>query len=73
MIRLPKAHLVSTPLLVLGAQQDGTLTNAEVAATARAYGTEAEFFPGMGHDMMLEPEWPTVAERIHRWLGMRGL
>jgi alpha-beta hydrolase superfamily lysophospholipase len=73
MIRLPKAHLVSTPLLVLGAQCDGTLTNAEVAATARTYRTEAGFFPGMGHDMMLEPEWRTVAERIHRWLGMRGL
>jgi hypothetical protein len=27
-----------------------------VRRTARAYQTEAEFFPGMGHDMMLEPD-----------------
>ena len=27
-----------------------------------------KFFPDMGHDMMLEPEWSAVAERIHAWL-----
>ena len=36
-------------------------------------GTEAEFFPSMGHDMMLEPGWVAVAERIHTWLGTHGL
>jgi hypothetical protein len=43
------------------------------AATARAYRTKAEFFPNMGHDMMLEPGWVAVAERIHTWLGTHGL
>ena len=42
-------------------------------ATARAYRTEAEFFPNMGHDMMLEPGWVAVAERIHTWLGTHRL
>jgi alpha-beta hydrolase superfamily lysophospholipase len=58
-------------MLVLGAEEDGMVTNAEVCATARAYRTEAEFFPGMGHNMMLEPRWADVAERIHAWLQTR--
>jgi len=64
---------VSTPLLVLGAELDGTFSTAEVRATASAYGTVAEIFPDMGHDMMLEPQWDAVAERIHAWLETRAL
>jgi hypothetical protein len=64
---------VRTPILVLGAEQDGAHTRAEVQATARAYGTQAEFFAGMGHNMMLEPGWAVVAERIDSWLSGRGL
>jgi pimeloyl-ACP methyl ester carboxylesterase len=70
-LRRPK-H-VTTPMLVLGAHDDGAHTRKEVCATARAYRTEAEFFPNMGHNMMLEPGWDAVAERIHNWLGTRGL
>jgi alpha-beta hydrolase superfamily lysophospholipase len=68
----PKPDRVTTRLLVLGAEQDACITRAEVDATARAYGTDAEFFD-MGHDMMLEPGWAAVAERICAWLGERGL
>ena len=72
-LRLPRPKRVKTPLLVLGAQDDGAHTQKEVRATARAYRTEAEFFPHMGHNMMLEPGWDAVAERIHTWLGTHGL
>lgn len=71
--RLPRPRRVSTPLLVLGAEHDGLISNNEVRATARAYRTEGEIFPGMGHMMMLEPGWADVAERILGWLGERGL
>jgi hypothetical protein len=27
----------------------------------------------MGHNMMLEPGWQAVAERIDNWLGGQGL
>ena len=73
LLNLPRPDRVTTTLLVLGARDDGAVTPKEVHATARAYGTEAEFFPNMGHDMMLEPGWGAVAERIHAWLGTQGL
>lgn len=72
-LSLPRPKRVTTPLLVLGADEDGAHTRAEVLATARAYHTDAEFFPAMGHDMMLEPGWRAVAERIDSWLVGRGL
>jgi pimeloyl-ACP methyl ester carboxylesterase len=70
-LHLPKPELVTTPVLVLGAEHDILFTPQEVRATASAYHTEAEFFPKMGHNMMLEPGWATVAERIHAWLETR--
>jgi hypothetical protein len=72
-LRLPRPKRVNTPLLVLGAHDDGAHTRREVRATARAYRTDAEFFPNMGHSMMLEPGWDAVAERVHAWLGIHGL
>ena len=53
--------------------EDGAHTRSEILATARAYGTEAVFFPDMGHNMMLEPGWAAVAQCIDTWLGRRGL
>ena len=72
-LSLPRPKRIRTPLLVLGATEDGAHTRREVAATARAYRTKAEFFPGMGHNMMLEPGWADVAERIQIWLSERQL
>jgi pimeloyl-ACP methyl ester carboxylesterase len=73
LLSLPRPKRVTAPLLVLGADEDGAHTRNEILATARAYRTEAEFFPNMGHDMMLEPGWAAVAERIFSWLGEHGL
>jgi pimeloyl-ACP methyl ester carboxylesterase len=72
-IRLRDTRLKAAPVLVLGAQCDGMRTMAEVSATAQAYQTAAEFFPNMGHNMMLEPGWQAVAERINGWLTGLGL
>lgn len=69
----PRPKRVTTPLLILGAEDDRCFTVQEVRALARAYGTKAEIFPGLGHDMMLEPGWVAVAERIREWLADRGL
>lgn len=69
---LPQPGRVTTPLLVLGGEADWMLRPKQVRATAHAYGTAAELFP-MGHNMMLEPGWRAVAERIDGWLVERGL
>jgi pimeloyl-ACP methyl ester carboxylesterase len=72
MLRRVKTRRVTTPMLVLGAERDGFVSVGEVRATARAYNTEPEFF-SMGHNMMLEPGWADVAERIRCWLDARDL
>jgi pimeloyl-ACP methyl ester carboxylesterase len=72
MLRRVKPRRVTTPVLVLGAEHDGFVSVSDVRATARAYGTEPEFFD-MGHNMMLEPGWADVAGRIHAWLETRNL
>jgi pimeloyl-ACP methyl ester carboxylesterase len=64
---------VTAPVLVLGAELDGFFNRQEVTATARAYSTAAEFFPAMGHNMMLEVGWASVASRIDSWLTARQL
>jgi hypothetical protein len=58
---------------VIDGEKDAALTQDEMRATATAYGTQAEFFPNMGHNMMLEPGWRNVAERISEWLAIRNL
>ena len=62
---------MTTPTLFLKAPTSGGSPPGE--GNARAYHTEAEFFPYMGHNMMLEPGWQAVAERIDSWLGAQGL
>jgi alpha-beta hydrolase superfamily lysophospholipase len=64
---LPRPRRVHAPVLVLGAERDAIITPEEVHRTARAYGTSAEVFPGMGHDMMLETGWERVADRVDAW------
>lgn len=70
---LPRPKRINVPLLVLGAADDTIFHLGEIEATARAYGTQAEIFPGMAHDMMLEPGWQVVAERILNWLMQQDL
>jgi len=70
---LPRPKSISTPLLVLGAANDAVFTQTEIQSLAQAYGTTAEIFPNMAHDMMLEPGWQAVADRIVSWLGEKGI
>ena len=47
----------TTPALVLSAGADALIDESDVRSTARFYGVEPKVFPGMAHDMMLEPRW----------------
>ncbi|MGC9334072.1 MAG: alpha/beta hydrolase [Anaerolineae bacterium] len=70
---LSRPPKITAPLLVLGAADDLAISAHEVESTARTFGTQAVIFSDMAHDMMLEPGWQTVADRILAWLDERGL
>ena len=72
-LNLASPKKVVVPLLVLGGESDAFFSQGDIEATARAYKTQAELFPNMAHDMMLEPRWRLVADRILRWLRDQGL
>jgi pimeloyl-ACP methyl ester carboxylesterase len=57
MVSLARPASINTPMLVLGAERDAIFTIDDVRRTAHAYGVEAEIFPAMGHDMMLDEGW----------------
>jgi pimeloyl-ACP methyl ester carboxylesterase len=67
-LKLPHPHRVRAPVLVLGAERDAFFTADEMRRTAHAYRTEAEIFPRIGHNMMLDDGWPLVADRIDGWI-----
>jgi pimeloyl-ACP methyl ester carboxylesterase len=72
-LNLPRLKKPKSPLLVLGAANDKAISVDEVEATAQNYGTKAEIFPDMAHNMMLESGWQAVADRILIWLKEQGL
>ena len=64
----PRPKKVSTPMLVVAGERDQVFSVAEEAATAEAYGTTVEVVP-TAHDMMLEPNWQLVADRMLTWIS----
>lgn len=57
------------PILVLGAEHDRLIPPSQVHSTAKAYATEADILPDLGHAVMLESGWEAVARRIADWLA----
>jgi pimeloyl-ACP methyl ester carboxylesterase len=70
---LVKTRRIGTPMLVVGGELDHVYTPDEVRRTAAAYNTEPVLFPGLGHELMLEPDWRVVAGCVESWLVSRGL
>ena len=68
LLDLPRPEQVDAVVHVLGGEQDVIFPPSDVHATARAYGTTAVMFDG-AHDLMLEPCWPEVAERMTELLA----
>jgi pimeloyl-ACP methyl ester carboxylesterase len=67
-LNLVRTKKIKTPLLIIGAAEDTVIFPELVEDTARIYGTQAEIFPDMAHDVMLEAGWEKVAKRILEWL-----
>jgi len=62
-LNLPDTSRVLSPVVVVGAEDDGIFSRSDVVATARAYGTDAVWVPG-GHDMMLDVAWEKAADVV---------
>ncbi len=60
-----KTARVTTPVTVIGAEDDAVFTVAEQRELAEVYGTEALILPG-GHDMMLDSHWRQLTTEIAR-------
>jgi len=62
------SRMASVPMLVMGAEEDHLIPPTLVERTAQTYGIDAHIFEGMGHAMMLEQDWESVAEALLAWL-----
>lgn len=69
-LNLPKPDRIKTRILVLGAEQDSVITPGEIKQTAVEYNAKEYIFPEMAHNMMLEPDWQSVADYIMRWINV---
>jgi pimeloyl-ACP methyl ester carboxylesterase len=66
---LPRRPRTSrAPVLVLGGGADTVTPPSAAVRTARHYGTKARLFRGMGHDLMLEPDWRAPLDAMLTWL-----
>jgi pimeloyl-ACP methyl ester carboxylesterase len=52
------------PVLVVGTPSDRLVRAADVQRTAESYGVEPVWFPGMGHDLMLDAGWDRVLDTV---------
>ena len=59
------------PLLWLAAEKDALVPIEQMRIGAGMLGSRVETIPGVGHAMMLDAGWQTVADRLVEWL--RGL
>lgn len=74
LFNLPRTmKVMRTPLKIMGAGRDHLIPPSLVHMTAMTYGQEAEIFPDLGHGLMLERDWQTVAERIRDWLDEKEI
>ena len=56
------------PILVMGGHDDALIPPAFVRSTARAYGVSPNILEDVGHVMMLDVGWESVAETIFDWM-----
>ncbi len=58
---------VRCPVLVIGTPSDRLVRPADVRRTAESFGVEPMWFPGMGHDVMLDAGWDQVLDAVLRF------
>lgn len=66
--RPPERPIGEPPVLVVGSQQDGIVSQAALTRAAKRFGSAPLLFPGMGHDLMLDTRWREPIDAIVDWL-----
>lgn len=66
--RRPEPPVGDAPVLVVGSPDDRIVPRRALERAARRYGGAPLLFPGMGHDLMLEPRWREPLDAILDWL-----
>ena len=66
---LPHGH---DDLMIIGAGRDMIIPVSLVEMTARSFGTTPVLYAEMGHGLMLERDWQTVAQDMVDWLAVRA-
>jgi pimeloyl-ACP methyl ester carboxylesterase len=64
----PADPVGSPPVLVVGSPDDRVVTRKALDRTAARFGGAPLLFPGMGHDLMLDPAWRDPIDAILDWL-----
>ncbi len=60
---------VRCPVLVVGTPDDRLIRPADVERTAESYGVDPVWFPGIGHDVMLDTGWDRVLDTVLEFAG----
>lgn len=64
----PKRADPTLPKFVIGGERDVIFPPGIVRRNAAAYGVEARIYPGMAHNLMLDPGWEQVAAELSDWV-----
>jgi len=62
------APALQVPMLILGSKKDALFPEETVKRVGKVYKTQPIIFSDIGHDMMLDAGWRSVADRIHIFL-----
>jgi alpha-beta hydrolase superfamily lysophospholipase len=65
---LPKNMRLTTPSLILAAQNDVLVSRKQIEETAKIYNSDFLVIPDVAHDMMLDKNWELVAKEMVNWL-----
>jgi alpha-beta hydrolase superfamily lysophospholipase len=69
-LTLPHRPVPTTvPVLVAGTPDDALVPVADVEKTARFYGVDPRWYPGLGHDLMLDAGNEKVLDELLSWVA----
>ncbi len=69
MVLRPRPKANRTPLLVIAAERDMVFDLKTQGVTAAAYAAELVVVPEAAHDLMFDPNWPSAANAIERFVA----